>query len=67
MDLTGCEHQCFCDNGIVECQSVCAPLPALPPPTLQCKQNEHPAPTHPKDDNCCKEWSCVPAGMFYLQ
>ncbi|KAJ8713886.1 hypothetical protein PYW08_007506 [Mythimna loreyi] len=58
--LTGCEQRCFCENGELDCQEVCSPLPALPPQTLRCPPNHRPAAVNISDEDCCKHWGCLP-------
>lgn len=58
--LTGCEQRCFCENGELDCQEVCSPLPAVPPQSLRCPPTHRPAPVNISDEDCCKQWGCVP-------
>ncbi|XP_038207030.1 uncharacterized protein LOC119828818 isoform X3 [Zerene cesonia] len=59
--LSGCEQHCFCENGELDCQEACSPLPPLPPQTLRCPPMHRPAPVNiSSDEDCCKEWGCVP-------
>ncbi|XP_022817778.1 putative epidermal cell surface receptor isoform X1 [Spodoptera litura] len=60
ISLTGCEQRCFCENGELDCQEVCSPLPAVPPQTLRCPPAHRPAPVNISDDDCCKHWGCIP-------
>ncbi|XP_038207029.1 putative epidermal cell surface receptor isoform X2 [Zerene cesonia] len=61
--LSGCEQHCFCENGELDCQEACSPLPPLPPQTLRCPPMHRPAPVNiSSDEDCCKEWGCVPHG-----
>ncbi|XP_041968891.1 putative epidermal cell surface receptor isoform X2 [Aricia agestis] len=60
IELTGCEEHCFCENGELDCQEVCSPLPPLPPQNLRCPPMHRPAPMNVSDEDCCKEWGCVP-------
>uniref|UniRef100_A0A2A4JUK9 Fibronectin type-III domain-containing protein n=1 Tax=Heliothis virescens TaxID=7102 RepID=A0A2A4JUK9_HELVI len=60
ISLTGCEQRCFCENGELDCQDVCSPLPAVPPQTLRCPPNHRPAAVNISDEDCCKQWGCVP-------
>ncbi|CAK1552323.1 unnamed protein product [Leptosia nina] len=60
LSLTGCEQHCFCENGELDCQEACNPLPPLPPQTLRCPPMHRPAPVNISDEDCCKEWGCVP-------
>nr|XP_037876204.1 putative epidermal cell surface receptor isoform X1 [Bombyx mori] len=60
LDLTGCEQRCFCENGELDCQEVCSPLPAVPPQNFRCPPLHRPAPVNISDEDCCKEWGCVP-------
>ncbi|XP_012545022.2 putative epidermal cell surface receptor [Bombyx mori] len=62
LDLTGCEQRCFCENGELDCQEVCSPLPAVPPQNFRCPPLHRPAPVNISDEDCCKEWGCVPNG-----
>ncbi|KAM3962555.1 LOW QUALITY PROTEIN: stranded at second [Aphomia sociella] len=62
ISLTGCEQRCFCENGEVDCQDACTPLPALPPQTLRCPPMHRPAPVNISDEDCCKQWGCIPNG-----
>lgn len=66
-EISGCEQQCFCETGVVECQAVCSPLPAIPPPSLKCVPPSRPAPQHPPGDTCCKEWMCVTSGEYFVK
>ncbi|XP_047506274.1 putative epidermal cell surface receptor isoform X2 [Pieris napi] len=64
LHLSGCEQHCFCENGELDCQEACNPLPSLPPQTLRCPPMHRPAPVNVSDEDCCKEWGCAPhAGM----
>lgn len=66
--LTGCEQRCFCENGELDCQEVCTPLPPIPPQTMRCPPQHRPSPVNISDDDCCKQWACVPHPgkiMFY--
>ncbi|XP_026734717.1 putative epidermal cell surface receptor [Trichoplusia ni] len=58
--LTGCEQRCFCENGDLDCQEVCSPLPPIPPQTLRCPPNHRPAAVNISDEDCCKQWGCLP-------
>ncbi|CAK1583427.1 unnamed protein product [Parnassius mnemosyne] len=60
IELTGCEQRCFCENGELDCQEVCSPLPALPPQSLRCPLNHRPAAVNISDEDCCKQWGCLP-------
>ncbi|KAG6464356.1 hypothetical protein O3G_MSEX014459 [Manduca sexta] len=60
LSLTGCERRCYCENGVLDCQEVCAPLPPIPPQTLRCPPLHHPTPVNISDEDCCKRWACVP-------
>ncbi|KAJ8724065.1 hypothetical protein PYW07_008045 [Mythimna separata] len=60
ISLTGCEERCFCENGELDCQEVCSPLPAIPPQTLRCPPNHRPAAVNISDEDCCKHWGCLP-------
>ncbi|CAG4931432.1 unnamed protein product [Parnassius apollo] len=62
IELTGCEQRCFCENGELDCQDVCSPLPALPPQSLRCPPNHRPAAVNISDEDCCKQWGCLPNG-----
>ncbi|XP_032663212.1 putative epidermal cell surface receptor isoform X2 [Odontomachus brunneus] len=57
MNVTGCEHECYCEFGNVSCRAVCSAVPALPPPNL-CPYQATLA-SHP-DNPCCVQWTCVP-------
>ncbi|XP_047033477.1 putative epidermal cell surface receptor isoform X1 [Helicoverpa zea] len=59
ISLTGCEQRCFCENGDLDCQDVCSPLPAVPPQTLRCPPGHRPAAVNISDEDCCKQWGCV--------
>lgn len=61
--LTGCEERCFCENGELDCQEVCSPLPPVPPQHLRCPPNHRPAAVNISDDDCCKQWGCMPNGQ----
>ncbi|CAH0678678.1 unnamed protein product, partial [Chilo suppressalis] len=63
IELTGCEQRCFCENGELECQDTCTPLPPVPPQTLRCPPMHRPAPVNISDDDCCKQWGCIPLGQ----
>ncbi|KAG6464357.1 hypothetical protein O3G_MSEX014459 [Manduca sexta] len=63
LSLTGCERRCYCENGVLDCQEVCAPLPPIPPQTLRCPPLHHPTPVNISDEDCCKRWACVPNGQ----
>lgn len=63
IELTGCEQRCFCENGDLECQETCSPLPPVPPQTLRCPPMHRPAPVNISDDDCCKQWGCLPHGQ----
>ncbi|KAJ0173765.1 hypothetical protein K1T71_010914 [Dendrolimus kikuchii] len=60
ISLTGCEQRCFCENGELDCQEVCSPLPPIPPQTLRCPPLHRPAPVNISDEDCCKHWGCLP-------
>ncbi|CAB3246236.1 unnamed protein product [Arctia plantaginis] len=60
ISLTGCEQRCFCENGELDCQEVCSPLPSVPPQSLRCPPNHRPAAVNISDEDCCKQWGCVP-------
>ncbi|XP_052756461.1 putative epidermal cell surface receptor isoform X3 [Galleria mellonella] len=64
LSLTGCELRCFCENGEVDCQEACSPLPPVPPPNFRCPPMHRPAPVNISDDDCCKHWGCVPNAGF---
>lgn len=57
-NLTGCEQHCFCEMGRIDCRPACPPVPALPPPNLQCDHRDARLTTLP-DDDCCKYWQCT--------
>ncbi|XP_026489641.2 putative epidermal cell surface receptor isoform X3 [Vanessa tameamea] len=57
--LTGCEENCFCENGELDCEVACAPLPPIPPQNLRCPPMHRPAPVNISDEDCCKQWGCV--------
>ncbi|PZC76691.1 hypothetical protein B5X24_HaOG204322 [Helicoverpa armigera] len=59
ISLTGCEQRCFCENGDLDCQDVCSPLPAVPPQTLRCPPGHRPAAVNISDEDCCKQWGCA--------
>ncbi|XP_049877919.1 putative epidermal cell surface receptor isoform X2 [Pectinophora gossypiella] len=63
ISLTGCEQRCFCENGELDCQEVCSPLPPLPPQTLRCPPLHRPGPVNISDEDCCKQWGCIPNGQ----
>ncbi|CAG9565313.1 unnamed protein product [Danaus chrysippus] len=63
LSVSGCEQRCFCENGIVDCQEACNPLPSLPPQSLRCPPMHRPAPVNISDEDCCKQWGCVPHGQ----
>ncbi|CAH2045785.1 unnamed protein product, partial [Iphiclides podalirius] len=64
ISLTGCELRCFCENGELDCQEVCSPLPTLPPQSLRCPPNHRPAAVNISGEDCCKQWGCLPNGQF---
>ncbi|XP_039757749.1 putative epidermal cell surface receptor isoform X2 [Pararge aegeria] len=64
LELTGCEQHCFCENGELDCQEACNPLPPIPPQTLRCPPQSRPAPVNISDDDCCKQWGCIPHGQI---
>ena len=70
-NVTGCERRCYCDMGNVSCQAACPPVPALPPPNLQCPSNQAIL-AHLPGDDCCSHWVCdrssphSSAGNFYF-
>ncbi|XP_063539026.1 putative epidermal cell surface receptor [Cydia strobilella] len=61
--LSGCSQRCFCENGELDCQEVCSPLPPLPPQNMRCPPGHHPAPVNISIDDCCQQWGCVPHGQ----
>lgn len=56
-NVTGCEKRCYCEMGKIECQNVCQPVTALPPPTLHCPPHLAVL-DHLPDDDCCMYWVC---------
>uniref|UniRef100_A0A6P7FGH2 Epidermal cell surface receptor isoform X1 n=1 Tax=Diabrotica virgifera virgifera TaxID=50390 RepID=A0A6P7FGH2_DIAVI len=56
-NVTGCEKQCYCEMGKIECQNTCPPIEAHPPPNLPCPPHMA-RPGHLPDDDCCKVWVC---------
>lgn len=60
-NITGCEKRCYCEMGKIECQNVCPPVPGLPPPNLNCPNNQIGLGHQPGDD-CCKFWVCSKQG-----
>lgn len=62
LELTGCEEHCFCENGELDCEEACAPLPPIPPQNLRCPPMHRPAPVNISDEDCCKQWGCIPHG-----
>ncbi|XP_018569451.1 putative epidermal cell surface receptor [Anoplophora glabripennis] len=56
-NVTGCDKKCYCEMGTVECQNICPPVTALPPPTLECPPSLAMV-GHVPDDDCCKYWIC---------
>ncbi|CAH2094377.1 unnamed protein product [Euphydryas editha] len=60
LELTGCEEHCFCENGELDCEEACAPLPPIPPQNLRCPPMHRPAPVNISDEDCCKQWGCIP-------
>lgn len=66
IEITGCEKRCFCEDGELDCQEICSPLPALPPSNLRCPIGHRPAPVAISEDDCCKEWGCISTGKNNL-
>ncbi|KOB75087.1 putative epidermal cell surface receptor, partial [Operophtera brumata] len=62
ISLTGCEQRCFCENGELDCQEVCSSLPPVPPQSMRCPPMHRPAHVNISDEDCCKQWGCVPSG-----
>ncbi|XP_063387665.1 putative epidermal cell surface receptor [Cydia fagiglandana] len=62
ISLTGCSQRCFCENGELDCQEVCSPLPPLPPQNMRCPPGHHPGAVNISIDDCCQQWGCVPHG-----
>lgn len=60
VNVTGCQKRCYCEMGKVECQNVCAPVPAVPPRDLSCPANQAML-SHLPGDDCCMYWMCDPA------
>ncbi|XP_044744225.1 putative epidermal cell surface receptor [Coccinella septempunctata] len=56
-NVTGCEKQCYCEMGKIECQNVCPPMTALPGPDLPCPPHMATVGHLPNDD-CCMQWIC---------
>ncbi|XP_045483153.1 putative epidermal cell surface receptor isoform X2 [Harmonia axyridis] len=56
-NVTGCEKQCYCEMGKIECQNVCPPMTALPGPDLPCPPHMATVGHLPNDD-CCMQWVC---------
>lgn len=62
-NVTGCEKRCTCEMGKVECQNICPPVTAVPPPDLHCPPHQANI-GHIPEDNCCMYWTCNQPGMF---
>lgn len=60
-NVTGCEKQCYCEMGKIECQNVCSPMTALPSPDLPCPPHMATVGHLPNDD-CCMHWICKTDG-----
>lgn len=56
-NVTGCEKDCYCEIGKVQCTNNCPPVTAQPPPTLACPPH-HAILSHVPDDDCCMYWIC---------
>nr|CAD7567674.1 unnamed protein product [Timema californicum] len=55
--LSGCEQRCYCEFGNVTCQPACPPVPANPPPDLQCPP-QLAILSHLPEEDCCLYWMC---------
>ncbi|XP_053613388.1 putative epidermal cell surface receptor isoform X1 [Plodia interpunctella] len=64
VSVSGCEERCFCENGELDCTEACTALPAVPPQTLRCPPLHRPGPVNISDEDCCKQWGCVPIGTM---
>ncbi|XP_013182860.2 putative epidermal cell surface receptor [Amyelois transitella] len=64
VSVSGCEERCFCENGELDCQEACTALPPLPPQTLRCPPLHRPGHVNISDEDCCKQWGCVPIGQI---
>lgn len=67
-ELVGCDQQCHCYNGSLDCESLCTPVAATPPSYLPCdRQNARlvTASSYP----CCRAWQCLnetAPGLFFI-
>ncbi|MPC26355.1 putative epidermal cell surface receptor [Portunus trituberculatus] len=57
-EMTGCSQVCTCNYGNVTCRDPCDPVPAIPPPDLQCA-SEHAVIVTLPGETCCRAWQCA--------
>nr|XP_045611196.1 putative epidermal cell surface receptor isoform X12 [Procambarus clarkii] len=57
-ELTGCSQVCTCNYGNVTCRDLCDPVPAIPPPELNCEPQNAVLITLP-GETCCRSWQCT--------
>ncbi|KAG7160158.1 epidermal cell surface receptor-like [Homarus americanus] len=57
-ELTGCSQECSCNYGNVTCRDLCAPVPSIPPPELNCEPQNAVLITLP-GETCCRSWQCA--------
>ncbi|XP_042885309.1 uncharacterized protein LOC122261629 [Penaeus japonicus] len=57
-EITGCSQMCTCNYGNVTCNDLCAPVPDIPPPELECPPEKAVLITLP-GETCCRSWQCA--------